>query len=97
MCVCVCRDVHVCVCQCVRVCVCVCVPLCMCVFITAMIVMLELDVLLIADIHRTFPENIYFARMDDPAGLQKPLKNVLSAFALNNPHVGYCQVSCCLS
>lgn len=43
------------------------------------------------DIHRTFPENIYFANTMDPSGLQKPLKNVLKAFALNNPHIGYCQ------
>ena len=49
--------------------------------------------MLTADIHRTFPENIYFARIEDPAGLQRPLINVLTAFALNNPHVGYCQVS----
>ncbi|XP_025078772.1 growth hormone-regulated TBC protein 1-A-like isoform X2 [Pomacea canaliculata] len=43
------------------------------------------------DINRTFPENIYFANERDPAGLQRPLKHVLMAFALNNPHVGYCQ------
>ncbi|KAK7484864.1 hypothetical protein BaRGS_00023907 [Batillaria attramentaria] len=43
------------------------------------------------DIHRTFPENIYFANTIDPSGLQKPLTNVLKAFALNNPHIGYCQ------
>ncbi|KAK7090122.1 hypothetical protein V1264_009964 [Littorina saxatilis] len=43
------------------------------------------------DIHRTFPENIYFVDIRDPAGLQKPLKNVLTAFALHNPHIGYCQ------
>lgn len=43
------------------------------------------------DLSRTFPENIYFANIQDPAGLQKPLKHVLSAFAAHNPHIGYCQ------
>lgn len=43
------------------------------------------------DIHRTFPENIYFVDSPDSASLQKPLKNVLVAFAQNNPHMGYCQ------
>lgn len=51
-----------------------------------------LILLTFSDINRTFPENIYFANERDPAGLQRPLKHVLMAFALNNPHVGYCQV-----
>lgn len=43
------------------------------------------------DLHRTFPNNIYFAKANDPRGLQQPLFNVLLAFAHANPDVGYCQ------
>ncbi|XP_076096427.1 growth hormone-regulated TBC protein 1-A-like isoform X1 [Mytilus galloprovincialis] len=40
------------------------------------------------DLHRTFPENIYFATSD---GLRKPLRNVLGAVAHKNHDQGYCQ------
>ncbi|KAL8574488.1 hypothetical protein ACOMHN_060158 [Nucella lapillus] len=43
------------------------------------------------DLSRTFPENIYFTNIQDPAGLQKPLRNVLTAFAVHSPHIAYCQ------
>lgn len=43
----------------------------------------------ILDLHRTFPENIYFATSD---GLRKPLRNVLGAVAHKNHDQGYCQV-----
>lgn len=41
------------------------------------------------DIHRTFPENIYFA--DAPEGKRQPLFNVLVAFAHHRQDIGYCQ------
>jgi len=41
------------------------------------------------DIGRTYPENIYFIDTDD--GLLGPLSNVLTAYAIHNPSVGYCQ------
>ncbi len=44
------------------------------------------------DLHRTFPNNIYFKSTSDPKGLQQPLFNVLLAFAHANPQIGYCQV-----
>lgn len=40
------------------------------------------------DLHRTFPENIYFATSD---GLRKPLRNVLAAVSHKNADQGYCQ------
>jgi hypothetical protein len=53
------------------------------------------------DLDRTFPDNIHFrpdATEDDPDGtlageapLIRDLREVLSCFALNNPHIGYCQ------
>ncbi|XP_064615398.1 growth hormone-regulated TBC protein 1-A-like [Liolophura sinensis] len=43
------------------------------------------------DIHRTFPENIYFAETDDPSGLRNPLRKVLTALAHKNQRTGYCQ------
>lgn len=53
------------------------------------------------DLDRTFPDNIHFrpdpksARFsdgtDDEPSLIKDLREVLSAFALNNPNIGYCQ------
>ncbi|XP_005107894.1 growth hormone-regulated TBC protein 1 [Aplysia californica] len=43
------------------------------------------------DIHRTFPENVYFSELGDPNSLRKPLQNVLEAVSLSNPHIGYCQ------
>ncbi|CAG5119981.1 unnamed protein product [Candidula unifasciata] len=43
------------------------------------------------DIHRTFPENVYFSQLSDPNSLQRPLQNILEAISLSNPHIGYCQ------
>lgn len=40
------------------------------------------------DLHRTFPENIFFSSED---GLQRPLRNVLVAVSLYNPDKGYSQ------
>lgn len=40
------------------------------------------------DLHRTFPENIYFTTSD---GLRQPLRNVLSAVCHKNQDQGYCQ------
>lgn len=40
------------------------------------------------DLHRTFPENIFFSSED---GLQRPLRNVLVAASLYNPDKGYSQ------
>ncbi|KAJ8031020.1 Growth hormone-regulated TBC protein 1-A [Holothuria leucospilota] len=42
------------------------------------------------DLHRTFPENIYFGN-DSPNGKRSSLRNVLTAFAQHNPDIGYCQ------
>ncbi|GFO49902.1 growth hormone-regulated tbc protein 1 [Plakobranchus ocellatus] len=47
---------------------------------------------ILLDIHRTFPENVYFNALSDPQSLRKPLQNVLEAISISNPHVGYCQV-----
>lgn len=41
------------------------------------------------DLHRTFPENIFFSSED---GLQRPLRNVLVAASLYNPDKGYSQI-----
>ncbi|XP_055867813.1 growth hormone-regulated TBC protein 1-like isoform X1 [Biomphalaria glabrata] len=46
---------------------------------------------ILLDIHRTFPENVYFSELADPGSLKKPLQNVLEAISLSNPHLGYCQ------
>ncbi|KAF2645052.1 hypothetical protein P280DRAFT_419621, partial [Massarina eburnea CBS 473.64] len=53
------------------------------------------------DLDRTFPDNVHFRpdpTEDDPEGklagepsLINDLREVLSCFALNNPHIGYCQ------
>nr|XP_022341378.1 growth hormone-regulated TBC protein 1-A-like isoform X1 [Crassostrea virginica] len=40
------------------------------------------------DLHRTFPENIFFSTKD---GLRNSLRNVLVAVAHHNPEKGYCQ------
>ncbi|XP_062575181.1 growth hormone-regulated TBC protein 1-A-like [Saccostrea cucullata] len=40
------------------------------------------------DLHRTFPENIYFSTKD---GLRNSLSNVLIAVSHHNPDKGYCQ------
>ncbi|XP_060039752.1 growth hormone-regulated TBC protein 1 isoform X2 [Erinaceus europaeus] len=42
------------------------------------------------DLHRTFPDNVRFRR-DAEHCLQEPLFNVLLAYGLHNPAVGYCQ------
>ncbi|XP_028292202.1 growth hormone-regulated TBC protein 1-A-like isoform X2 [Gouania willdenowi] len=42
------------------------------------------------DMHRTFPDNIFFKGKDEP-GLQTELYNVLLAYGNHNPTVGYCQ------
>ena len=44
------------------------------------------------DLHRTFPNNIYFSGKDSNT-LQQLLFNVLLAHANRNPHIGYCQVT----
>ncbi|KAF7566488.1 GTPase-activating protein [Pyrenophora tritici-repentis] len=53
------------------------------------------------DLDRTFPDNIHFrpeaatdlldGESDDEPALIHDLREVLSCFALNNPHIGYCQ------
>ena len=42
------------------------------------------------DLPRTFPNNIYFDRTSSTC-YQRPLYNILRAFANNNPTIGYCQ------
>ncbi|GIY79109.1 growth hormone-regulated TBC protein 1 [Caerostris extrusa] len=42
------------------------------------------------DIPRTFPDNIYF-KTASPDSKRESLKNVLLAFAHQNPAIGYCQ------
>lgn len=44
------------------------------------------------DLNRTFPDNIQFRKTSSPC-LLKPLYNVLLAYGLHNPAVGYCQVT----
>ena len=41
------------------------------------------------DLHRTFPNNIFFKR---PEFCQTQLFNILAAYAHHNPKIGYCQV-----
>ncbi|USP73828.1 GTPase-activating protein MSB4 [Curvularia clavata] len=53
------------------------------------------------DLDRTFPDNIHFrpepatdlldGESDEEPALIRDLREVLSCFALNNPHIGYCQ------
>ncbi len=43
------------------------------------------------DLNRTFPTNVYFSEKEDPKCLVRPLRNVLYAFANDNPMIGYCQ------
>ncbi|CAH1782222.1 unnamed protein product, partial [Owenia fusiformis] len=43
------------------------------------------------DIHRTFPDNIFFGDMSNPQTMRRPLQNVLIAFAHHNKDIGYCQ------
>lgn len=46
------------------------------------------------DLHRTFPDNIHF-KPDSPSTTESPLllslRNVLRAFSLHSPRIGYCQ------
>jgi len=42
------------------------------------------------DMPRTFPNNVFFDTTN-PNSMQKPLLNILKAFANNNPNIGYCQ------
>lgn len=52
----------------------------------------SLDEAIRTDLNRTFPDNVMFRKTADPC-LQKTLYNVLLAYGLHNPDVGYCQVS----
>lgn len=45
----------------------------------------------LADMHRTFPDNILFRSRAEPS-LQRALYNVLLAYGHHNKAVGYCQV-----
>jgi len=45
---------------------------------------------ILTDIPRTFPNNMLFDKTH-PKTLQKPLFNILKAFANSNPKIGYCQ------
>lgn len=47
--------------------------------------------ILLTDMHRTFPDNILFQSKAEP-GLQRALFNVLLAYGHHNKAVGYCQV-----
>ena len=42
------------------------------------------------DLPRTFPNNMYFDKTSSTC-YQRPLYNILRAFANNNPNIGYCQ------
>ncbi|CAL8091270.1 unnamed protein product [Calicophoron daubneyi] len=46
---------------------------------------------ILADIPRTFPENIFFRNPDNPDTKLKSLQRVLTAFAVKFPRIGYCQ------
>lgn len=46
----------------------------------------------LADIPRTFPNNLRFKEEVGPDSLRPALRRVLSAHAVHNPDVGYCQV-----
>ncbi len=46
---------------------------------------------LLADMHRTFPDNVLFKSKAEPS-LQRALYNVLLAYGHHNMAVGYCQV-----
>ncbi|XP_052004497.1 growth hormone-regulated TBC protein 1b [Xyrauchen texanus] len=50
----------------------------------------EIEEVIRADMHRTFPDNIQFRDSSQPC-LQKALFNVLLAYAHHNKDVGYCQ------
>lgn len=46
---------------------------------------------ILADLPRTFPENVFFKNFTDPESKLPSLKRVLVAFAAQFPKVGYCQ------
>ncbi|CAH8837383.1 unnamed protein product [Trichobilharzia szidati] len=46
---------------------------------------------ILADVPRTFPENIHFQDTDGPNSKLVSLERVLSAFAVHCPNIGYCQ------
>ncbi|KFO35033.1 Growth hormone-regulated TBC protein 1 [Fukomys damarensis] len=50
----------------------------------------ELEEAIRTDLNRTFPDNVRFRKTAQPC-LQKALYNVLLAYGLHNPGVGYCQ------
>ncbi|XP_004858552.1 growth hormone-regulated TBC protein 1 isoform X2 [Heterocephalus glaber] len=50
----------------------------------------ELEEAIRTDLSRTFPDNVRFRKMAQPC-LQKALSDVLLAYGLHNPGVGYCQ------
>ena len=52
-----------------------------------------MNIFLFVDIHRTFPNNLYFCSDTDSQSLRKPLYNVLMAVGHKNSSKGYCQVS----
>ena len=47
----------------------------------------------IADMHRTFPDNLYFMAVGDKNCLRQPLFNVLVALGHKNTESSYCQVT----
>ncbi|XP_052782027.1 growth hormone-regulated TBC protein 1-A-like [Mya arenaria] len=51
----------------------------------------ELKETITMDIHRTFPDNMYFMSETDSRSLRKPLYNILVAIGHRNGTVGYCQ------
>ena len=59
-------------------------------FTQVIINFLALYFLLITDIGRTFPDNIYFTH--EKNDLRPALFNVLVAYAKYDPRIGYCQV-----
>jgi len=50
----------------------------------------EVDNEIDMDLHRTFPDNIYFEN-NSVENKKKMLRNVLKCFARRCPHIGYCQ------
>ncbi|KAF6776492.1 hypothetical protein AHF37_03541 [Paragonimus kellicotti] len=46
---------------------------------------------ILADVPRTYPENVHFRNPDDSDSKLHSLERVLKAFAVKFPHIGYCQ------
>lgn len=44
-----------------------------------------------ADVHRTYPDNVHFQKIICKSSESNLLKNILKAFAAQNPYIGYCQ------